>query len=179
MLLLLLLCISTSSIVDARLQMQAWYVSYASMVHLEKSHCTCQMQAYSCCKLQTAADVTTLTTTTAGAAAAAAVNTTWVCPDPVSSDCLIANGAEACLAAAYAAVNPDNDVACPATDGFSFHQCIVNPRYAKIMLLSDVVMNLTTCPSSEVPAQITRNVTILSDPRGPRLTWDCGSLSDR
>src|SRR5689334_5638009 len=85
------------------------------------------------------------------AAAAAAVNTTVICPDPVSEDCVTTKGPDACLAAAYDKVNPDNDIPCSATDGFTFHQCLANPKCNKIVLLQPIQMNLTTCPSNEIP----------------------------
>jgi len=49
------------------------------------------------------------------------------------------------------------------------------------MLLADSQMNLTTCPGwlSEDPLVINRNVTIMSDPRGPRLKLDCNHMTDR
>lgn len=48
--------------------------------------------------------------------------------------------------------------------------CLLDPAVNKIVMFSDVELNMTPSPSvvSEAPFLIDRNVTILADPRGPR-----------
>ncbi|WIA19665.1 hypothetical protein OEZ85_005596 [Tetradesmus obliquus] len=108
-----------------------------------------------------------------------ATNSTAICAQPVSPDCIAEKGPGGCLAAAYDAINPDNHAPCAVTDGFSLHLCLTTPSVESIMLLQSASMSLTTCPAQEAPALLTRNITIFSDPRAPRLTWDCGLLSNR
>jgi hypothetical protein len=81
--------------------------------------------------------------------------------------------ADACLAAAFRAVNPDAHPPCPAMDGFMIHSCLVNPSVTQILVVADSEMNLTTCPEglADVPFVINRSVTIMSDPRGPRMKF--------
>lgn len=61
------------------------------------------------------------------------------------------------------------------------HNCLTNPSVSKVLILADVQMNTSTCPSwlSEDPFVINRNVMIMSDPRAPRLQLDCGLMTDR
>jgi hypothetical protein len=51
------------------------------------------------------------------------------------------------------------------------HSCLVDPSVTKILIIADSEMNITTCPSSlaEDPFVLDRNVTLMSDPRGPRM----------
>jgi hypothetical protein len=110
------------------------------------------------------------------------VNSALLCSQPVSQQCIDHSGTDACLNAAYQAVNPDNNnPPCPASDGYSLHNCLTDQANTKIIMLQDSHLNLSTCPPAlaQHPFLLTRNITIMSDPRGPRLMFDCGSLSDR
>lgn len=92
-------------------------------------------------------------------------NTAVLCPQPTSADCIRTTGYSECLAAAFAEVNPDNHRPCPATDGYSLQACLSNPDYAQVVVIQAAVMNLSTSPAQQQPIYISRNVTIMSDPR--------------
>eukprot|EP00878_Enallax_costatus_P003370 GHUV01003579.1.p1 GENE.GHUV01003579.1~~GHUV01003579.1.p1 ORF type:complete len:552 (+),score=117.34 GHUV01003579.1:418-2073(+) len=108
-----------------------------------------------------------------------ATNSVALCPQPVSPDCIKTQGIPACIAAAYDAVNPDNLAPCPVTDGYSLQGCLANRGFRRIVLIQAASMNLSTSPAEQQPKTIDRDITIMSDPRGPRLNWDCGLLSNR
>lgn len=94
-----------------------------------------------------------------------ATNTAVLCPQPVSSDCVCGRGSPQCLAQAYEAVNPDTHKACPATDGYTFHSCLADAAFKKVIVLQPAIMNVLTSPATQQPILIGRNVTIMSDPR--------------
>jgi hypothetical protein len=69
------------------------------------------------------------------------------------------------------------------SDAASLRTCLTTPSYTRIQLISDVTLNASSTgfpPSmSENPPTIARNITIVSDRRGPRLVLDCALLADR
>jgi len=89
--------------------------------------------------------------------------------------------ADACLAEAFRAVNPDESPPCPVLDAASLFNCLTTPSYQRIMVLTDVKLNTTIFPPilSDRPFLITRNISLEGDPRGPRIKLDCSLLTDR
>jgi hypothetical protein len=88
---------------------------------------------------------------------------------------------DACLAEAFAAVSPDTHPPCPAPTPELLLKCLADPQATSIILIGTLVLNTTLTPprDKEPPLQIGRNVTLMADPRGPRMTLDCGLVSDR
>jgi hypothetical protein len=89
--------------------------------------------------------------------------------------------AENCLAEAFRAVKPDGDPPCPALDPASLHNCLSTQSYSRIVVLLDMKLNATVFPPSmsDSPTVISRNITLESDGRGPRMVLDCALLTDR
>lgn len=58
-------------------------------------------------------------------------------------------------------------------DGFMIHNCLVDPSVTQILVIADSEMNLTTCPKglADPPFVVNRSVTIMADPRGPRIRF--------
>lgn len=88
---------------------------------------------------------------------------------------------DACLAAAYEKVNPDAHPPCPVFNAPALHACLTKPSVTSVMILSNLSYNTSTIqpPGSDDRYIITRNITVFSDGRGPRLTWDCGLVIDK
>lgn len=89
--------------------------------------------------------------------------------------------ADACLAEAFRAVNPDESPPCPALEAASLYNCLATSSYQRIMVLTDIKINTTIFPPSQSdrPFIITRNISLEGDPRGPRMKLDCSLLTDR
>lgn len=89
--------------------------------------------------------------------------------------------AEFCITEAYRAVNPDKHPPCLALDLTSLLACRTTPAYSRIVVLSDLKLNAAIFPPSmsKSPPVISRNISLESDPRGPRMVLDCVLLTDR
>jgi hypothetical protein len=94
-----------------------------------------------------------------------ATNSAALCPQPVSPECIRDLGINACLSQAYDAVNPDKQAPCPALDAEMLLGCLGTQNYSRIVLLQAATMNLSSAPSQQQPVLISRNLTIMSDPR--------------
>lgn len=92
-------------------------------------------------------------------------NSVVLCPNPLSPDCIRDKGSSACLAAAYAEVNPDNIAPCAVVDGYSLQGCLQNTAYKRVVLVQQANMNLSTSPALQQPVLIDRDITIMADPR--------------
>jgi hypothetical protein len=91
--------------------------------------------------------------------------------------------ADACIAEAFRALDPDRNRPCPASDAASLRTCLTTPSFTRILLIADIKLNASSSgfpPSmSDQPPIIGHNVTLESDPRGPRMVLDCALLADR
>jgi hypothetical protein len=94
-----------------------------------------------------------------------ATNSAAVCPQPVGPECIRDLGINACLSAAYDQVNPDKQAPCPALNAEMLLGCLAMQNYSRIVLLQAATMNLSSAPAQQQPIVVSRNVTVLSDPR--------------
>ena len=116
-----------------------------------------------------------------------------VCRNPVPRDCISTRSLDTCVFEAFIHDHPDKQIPFPVLDEFQLHQALAQPPTTRaIVLLENITMTLVsslppTEPLSQTPSsssagalpRITSDLTILSDPRGPRHYLDCGLLSDR
>lgn len=67
-------------------------------------------------------------------------------------------------------------------DAPSLHACLSTPSYHRIVILADIQLNASLAsfpPAFDHAAVISRNITIESDARGPRMSLDCALLAGR